>query len=1075
MTVTDIFIRRPVLAIVISLIIIIAGGQAFLNLNIRQYPRSENAAVTVTTAYIGANAELVRGFITTPLERAIAAADGIDYIQSSSAQGVSTITARLDLNVDAIKVLSEISSKVDQVRGDLPPEAEVPVINVESADSRFASAYLSFTSDILQQNQITDYLVRVVQPRLSAIAGVQRADILGGRTFAIRIWLKPERMAAHNVSPVQVRQALAANNFLAAIGQTKGSLVQVNLTANTDLQSVQEFKRLVIREKGGAIIRLQDVADVVLGAEDYDTEVRFSGQNAVFMGIWPLPNANSLEVIGAIRKEMDAITAELPGGLTGRVAYDATAYIDSAISEVTHTLVVTLMIVVAIIFLFMGSLRSALVPLVAIPLSLIGGLFLMQVFGFSINLLTLLAIVLAVGLVVDDAIVMVENIERHLRMGKSPKAAAIAGARELVGPVVATTIVLVAVYAPIGLQGGLTGALFREFAFTLAGAVTISTVVALTLSPMMSSRLLKSGMADRGLAGRISQGFKRLSNYYGRLLDGTLKSRPAVYAVWIILSLAAVPLYMMSAKELAPKEDQGIIFGIVDAAANATLDQTSRDAAHANDVLMNVSETDYTFQITSPSGGFGGMVVRPWEQRERTIFEILPEVQMGLGQIPGIQMFAVTPPALPGGGQFPVEFILASTDEPEKILGVARQLQLKAIQSGMFAFPPIIDVKIDQPETEIQIDRDKVADLGLNLQQVGRDLSSLVGGSYVNRFNIAGRSYKIIPQIRRVDRLTAEQLKQVYVSGPDNHLVPLSTIASLENRTVPRAINRFQQFNAVALSGVPVRPLDEALRFLEDEAAKILPPGYVIDYTGESRQLRTEGNKFLPAFSLALIMIFLTLAAQYNSFRDPFVIMAGSVPLALFGALIFTFLRMPNPNLAFWTDSWSTTLNIYSQVGLVTLVGVVSKNGILIVEFANKLQLQGRSKHEAIREAAQTRLRPVLMTSFATIVGYFPLILASGAGAAARNSIGLVLVGGMAIGTLFTLLVIPSIYMLIARERKRTAVAAAEPDTVTAACILPQSSDFKLPVGCSLTAEDDCQWTINCNTPQVVELKKQTG
>jgi multidrug efflux pump len=1075
MKITDIFIRRPVLAIVVSLIIVIAGGQAFVNLNVRQYPRSENAAVTVTTAYIGASAELVRGFITTPLERAIAAADGIDYIQSSSAQGLSVITARLELNTDAIKALSEISSKVDQVRGDLPPEAEVPVINVESTDSQFASAYLSFTSDILQQNQITDYLARVVQPRLSAIAGVQRADILGGRTFAMRIWLKPDRMAALNVSPVQVRQALASNNFLAAIGQTKGSLVQVNLTANTDLQSVQEFKRLAIREKEGAVIRLQDVADVVLGAEDYDTQVRFSGQNAVFMGIWPLPNANTLDVIRAVRNEMDAITAELPGGLSGRVAYDATAYIESAISEVTHTLVVTLVIVVAVIFLFMGSLRSALVALVAIPLSLIGGLFLMQVFGFSINLLTLLAIVLAVGLVVDDAIVMVENIERHLRMGKSPKAAAISGARELVGPVVATTIVLVAVYAPIGLQGGLTGSLFREFVFTLAGAVTISTVVALTLSPMMSSKLLKPGMADRGLPGHISRGFKRLSTSYARLLDGTLKSRPAVYAVWIILSVAAVPLYVMSAKELAPKEDQGVIFGIVDAAANATLDQTSRDAAFANDVFMNVPETNYTFQITSPSGGFGGMVVQPWEQRERTIFEILPEVQMGIGQIPGIQMFAVTPPALPGGGRFPVEFVLASTDETEKILDIARQLQLKAIQSGMFAFPPIIDVKIDQPETEIRIDRDKVADLGLNLQQVGSDLSALVGGSTVNRFNFAGRSYKIIPQIKRTDRLTAEQLKKIYVSGPDSRLVPLSSIATLENRTVPRSIERFQQFNAVTLSGVPVRPLDDALRFLEDEAAKILPAGYVIDYTGESRQLRTEGNKFLPAFSLALVMIFLTLAAQYNSFRDPLVIMAGSVPLALFGALMLTFLRMPNPNIAFWTDSWSTTLNIYSQVGLVTLVGIVSKNGILIVEFANKLQLQGRSKHEAIREAAQTRLRPVLMTSFATIVGYFPLILASGAGAASRNAIGLVLVGGMVVGTMFTLLVIPSIYMLIAREHVRTAAAAATPHDVETACILPQSNDFKLPVGCSLTAREDCQWTINCNKAQVVELKKKTA
>jgi multidrug efflux pump len=647
-----------------------------------------------------------------------------------------------------------------------------------------------------------------------------------------------------------------------------------------------------------------------------------------------------------------------------------------------------------------------------------------------------------------------------LRMGKTPVEAALVGARELVGPIIATTVVLAAVYAPIGLQGGLTGSLFREFAFTLTGAVIISTVVALTLSPMMSSKLLKPGMAETGLAGRITRSFDRLSRLYGRVLDVTLQSRPAVYVVWVLLGLATVPMFMMSAKELAPAEDQGVIFGIIDASANATLDQTSRDAAAANRVFMSVPETEFTFQITSPASGFGGMVVTPWGNRERNIFDILPEVQQGLGQIPGIQMFAVTPPALPGGGQFPVEFILAATEEPDKILEFAQALRLKAIRSGMFAFPPIIDVKIDQPEAEIVIDRDKAADLGLNLEQVGRDLASLVGGDFVNRFNISGRSYKVIPQIQRVDRLTAEQLDAVYVTGPDGRLVPLGTIARVENRTVPRSMNRFQQFNAVKLSGVPVRPLDEALAFLEDAAADILPQGYVIDYTGESRQLRSEGNKFLPAFSLALVMIFLTLAAQYNSFRDPFVILAGSVPLAMFGALIFSFLRIPDPNVAFWTDSWTTTMNIYSQVGLVTLVGVVSKNGILIVEFANKLQAQGMTKMDAIREASLTRLRPILMTSSATIVGYFPLILVSGAGAAARNSIGLVLVGGMTVGTVFTLFVIPSVYVLIAREHsQRFASAAEQPDTQ---CPLPAIKGLAIPDGCRLTADADCQWSIAC-------------
>jgi multidrug efflux pump len=642
--------------------------------------------------------------------------------------------------------------------------------------------------------------------------------------------------------------------------------------------------------------------------------------------------------------------------------------------------------------------------------------FLMQTFGFTINLLTLLAIVLSVGLVVDDAIVVVENVERHLSDGEPPHKAALLGARELVGPIIAMTITLAAVYLPIGLQGGLTGALFREFAFTLAGAVTISGLVALTLSPVMSANLLKPGLEDHGLAGRIARDFKRLREFYGRLLDVTLRARPAVYLVWVVISLMSLPMYMMSAKELAPTEDQGVIFGILDAAANSTLDQTSLYAAAANQVFLSVPEADFTFQISFPSSGFGGLVTKPWDERERSIFEILPEVQRGLHNIPGIRMFPVTPPALPGGGQFPVELVIASTAETDQILQLVQQLQLKAMQSGMFAFPPIIDVKIDQPQTEFIIDRDRVADLGLNLEQIGADISSMVGGNFVNRFDIAGRSYKVIPQIERIGRLNPAQLQEIYITGPDQRLIPLSTVATLQDTVVPRSLNRFQQLNAVKLSGVAVRPLDEALRFLEEEAAKILPQGYVVDYTGESRQQRTEGNKFLPAFGLAVVLIFLVLAAQFNSFRDPFVILAGSVPLAIFGALVFAFLKMPDPNVAFWTKGWTTTLNIYSQVGLVTLVGLVAKNGILIVEFANKLQEQGKAKLEAVRQSAMTRLRPILMTTAATIAGHFPLVLVTGAGAEARNSIGLILVGGMAIGTLFTLFVVPSIYMLVARD-----------------------------------------------------------
>ena len=1024
---TDIFVKRPVLSIVVSLLILIAGIQAISSLSIRQYPRNDNAEVTITTAYVGASAELVRGFITTPLERAVSGADGVEYVSSSSQQGISTVRVRLELNYDPIKALSEISSKVNQVRGDLPPEAEIPVINVESADSQFASAYLSFTSDILEPNQVTDFLTRVVQPRLAARNGVQRAEVLGGRNFAMRVWLDPSLLAAHNITPLQVRQALSANNYLAALGKTKGALVEVNLAANTDLSTVEEFENLVLFAQDGAVIRVKDVGEVELGADAYDVEVRYSGEEAIFMGIWPLPNANTLDVIKGVREELEDIKRELPTGMTAAVAYDASEYIASSIREVVTTLVETLIIVMLVIFLFMGSIRSVIVPIMAIPISLIGAVFLMQVFGFSVNLLTLLAIVLSVGLVVDDAIVVVENVERHISEGKSRMQAALLGARELVGPVIAMTATLVAVYLPIGLQGGLTGSLFREFAFTLAGAVTISGIVALTLSPMMSAQLLREGDSERGFQKKVNTTFNNVRNRYTKLLNGTLKARPAVYIFWFVICIFCVPMFIISAKELAPTEDQGIIFGIVDGSGNATIDSASQHAAQADEAFRSVDETAFTFQLTFPSSGFGGMVLEDWDDRERSVFDIKPEIARKLNDIPGISMFPVTPPALPGGGQFPVEFILASTAEPDEILQFAQQIQLKAIQSGLFAFPPIIDTKIDKAQSELVIDRDRVADLGLTMQQVGADVGTLLGGGFVNRFNIDGRSYRVIPQALRTERLNPDQLDELYVTGPNGEMVQLGSIASIENSTVPRSLNRFQQLNAVMLSGVTIRTLNEALTFLEQTAEEILPSGYTLDYTGESRQLRLEGNKFLPAFALAVVLIYLTLAAQFNSFRDPFVILAGSVPLAMFGALIFTFLKIPNPELPHWTNGFTTTLNIYSQVGLVTLIGLVAKNGILVVEFAKQMQQQGLNKLAAIKAASYTRFRPILMTTFATVAGHFPLVLVSGPGAEARNSIGLVLVGGMAIGTLFTLFVIPSVYMLIARDLGGTLDELPEP------------------------------------------------
>jgi multidrug efflux pump len=1027
---TDIFVRRPVLAIVVTLVIVIAGLQSIGSLSVRQYPKLERATVTVTTSYIGASAALVRGFITTPLERVIASADGIDYMESSSVQNRSTITVVLRLNYDANKALAEIASKVDQVRGDLPPEAEVPIINSEAAGSEIASMYLSFGSDILAENQVNDYLLRVVQPRLSALPGVQRADILGGQTYAIRAWLKPERMAALNITATEVRQALASNNYLSALGQTKGALVQLNLTANTDLSTVEDFRRLVIRERDGVVVRLEDIADVVLGADNYDAAIRFDGKSAIFMGVWVMPNANSLDVIRSARAVIEDIQATLPDGLSAAIAYDSTTYIENAIGEVRKTLVETIILVGLVIFLFLGSLRNALVPLIAIPVSLIGAVFLMQAFGFTLNLLTLLAIVLSVGLVVDDAIVVVENIERHLREGLSAFDAAIKGARELVGPVIAMTITLAAVYAPIGFQGGITGALFREFAFTLAGAVTISGIVALTLSPMMGSKLLKKGDDSRGFAGFVSRAFEGLKLRYGRMVDRTLQVRPAVYAVWIVLTLFAGLMFKFSPTELAPNEDQGVVFGAISGQANTSLDQMSFYADEAGKIFATVPEKAQTFQITNAGGGFGGLLTVPWGERERDIFEIQGELMGRMGSLTGVDHPMFLPSALPSAGLFPIEVVVTGALSHSELVDYARQIVGRGMASGQFGFLDT-DTKIDQAKAEVVFDRDQVAALGLNLQQVGADLGAMFGGNFVNRFSIDGRSYKVIPQVERSSRLNPDQLDQLYVSGPGGELVPFGTFARVERGLEPRTLNRFNQLNSVKIQGVYTQSFAQAITELEQTAADVLPGGVNIDYAGQSRQFKQEQGKFLPSMLLALTLIFLVLAAQFNSFRDPLVILLGSVPLAMFGALIFTVLKASGP--PGWsfplTEGWTTTMNIYSQVGLVTLVGLVAKNGILLVEFANVLQEQGKSKLDAIRESARTRLRPILMTSVATVVGHFPLVLVTGPGAEARNSIGLVLVGGMAIGTLFTLFVLPSIYMLIAKDHhadvpKTTPVAA---------------------------------------------------
>src|SRR5258708_5216829 len=1003
MNFTDIFIRRPVLAWVVNILILLGGFQALRNLNVRQYPKSDISVITVTTAYYGANADLVRGFITTPLEQSIASAEGIDYMTSESVLGTSTISVHLKLNYDTNAAMTQVQTKVNQVRNQLPPASQLPVIQIASVDNRFASMYLSFYSKDLDRNQITDYLTRVVQPKLSAINGVQQAEILGARVFAMRIWLKSDRMAALNISPTQIQNVLQANNYLSAAGQTKGSMTAINLVANTDLQSVEDFK-----QSNGAIVRLRDVADVELGAQSYDSDVRFSGNTATFMGIFVLPTANALDVIKSVRAALPEIQKQLPTGMELDIPYDSTEYISSAIHDVTETLIETLCIVVIVIFLFMGSLRAVIAPVLAIPVSLIGAIFLMLLFGFTLHLVTLLAIVLAVGLVVDDAIVVVENVERHRQEGMTPTNAALKGARELFGPIIAMTITLAAVYAPIGIQGGLTGTLFRELAFTLAGAAIVSGVGALALSPMLASRVLEPGCTERGLAGWITRRFDALRGGYTHVLSGLL----GVYPVIIIFSVILWPLMFvflaMSKNELAPKEDQGVIFGIVQSAPDSTLDQTMLFARDVNDVFKSFPETAQTFQVTPiPGPGFSGLVAKPWKERTRTMDQLLPEVTKKMAAIPGVNVLTTVPPALPGGDTFPVEMVVLSTAEPREMMDFSNQLLAAANKSGKFFFADS-DLKYDQPQTRIVFDPDKVAAMGLNLQQVGGDLTTLLSSGYVNYFSIQGRSYQVIPQLKRAERLTPADLVNRYVTGPNGTQIQLSTIAHLEREVQPETLNHFQQLNSFTISGANGfgATIDDSLKVLEDEAAKILPRGYTIDYADESRQLRKEGNAFFATMILSLIVIYLVLAAQFESFLDPWIILLGSVPLGLVGAMAFCFLGF-------------TSMSIYSQLGLITLVGLVSKNGILIVEFANKLQEQGRDKLHAIVEACGARLRPILMTSVATVSGHFLLMFVTGPGAGARNSIGRVLVPGMIIGTFFTLFVVPSIYLFLAKNHSK--------------------------------------------------------
>jgi multidrug efflux pump len=1007
---TDLFIRRPVIAAVVNLLILLAGGQAVRSLSVREYPKTDISVISIQTTYYGADAELVRGFITTPLEQAISGVEGIDYMDSESTLGTSTISVHLKLNFDPDAAISLIQSKVSEVRNQLPPASQIPVIKITSPDTDFAAMYLSFSSDELDRNQITDYLTRIVQPKLAAIVGVQEARIVGGRVFAMRIWLDNQRMAALNVNPTDVENILQANNYLSAAGQTKGSMTAMNLVANTNLQSVEDFKQLAIKQANGAVVRLKDIARVELGAENYDSEVRFQGRTATFVGINALPTANTLDVIKRVRDVLPEMAKRLPAGLKADVAYDSTEYITAATNDVMETLIETILIVMVVICLFMGSLRAVVIPVVVIPLSLIGAMFLMLVLGFTVNLLTILAIVLAVGLVVDDAIVVVENVQRNIEEGLPPFVAAIKSARELSSPIIAMTLTLAAVYAPIGVQGGLTGAFFREFAFTLAGAVVISGFVALTLSPMMSSKLLKKGAADLGLGGWINHRFESLRQTYLYVLRTLLRVKWVGLGVAIVLWGLLWPFWTSSSHELAPTEDQGILFGFMQSAPEATLDQIELFSKDVDEVYRTEPETENTFQITEvPGGGYAGLVTKPWHQRKRNMQQIQEEVANRLANIPGVQMVTLTPAALPGGDDWDVEFVMSGVADPLEMYDLSNQLVEAANQSGKFLFASS-DLKFDQPQNRILFDRDKVASMGLNLQQVGGDISTLLSSGYVNYFDIAGRSYQVIPEIQRTQRLNPADLLKRYVTGPNGTAVQLGTFAALKAEVQPEKLNHMQQLNSVTINGVirPPATVDAALKVLEEKAAQILPGGFTIDYKGGSRQLRREGNAFVGTMILSLIVIYLVLVAQFESFCDPFIILIGSVPLALVGALTFCYLGY-------------SSVNIYSQVGLITLTGLVAKNGILIVEWANRLQKQGLHKFDAVLEAAGTRLRPILMTSVATIAGHFPLILVTGPGAAARNSVGWVLVSGMFIGTCFTLFVVPSFYLVLARDYSKVA------------------------------------------------------
>lgn len=1008
MSFTDIFIRRPVLATVVSLLVLLIGLQAAFKLPVRQYPEITNTTITVTTTYPGASADVIKGFITVPIEQAVSSTEGIDTLTSSSQQNVSTVTLKLRLDADPDRAATDVLSKVNQVSGVLPREANDPVV-VKQTGETTALLYMSFKSDLMNAAQITDYLTRVVQPRLQTINGVANAEILGGSTFAMRIWLNPDRMAALGVTPLDVANALERNNFTSAAGQIKGDFVQTNISAKTALEDPEAFAKLVVVARGDSLIRLGDIAKIELGPESADSSSAFDGLKAVFIGIYGTPTANPLTIISDVRKDFPNLKKELPEGLMADIAYDSTEFIRASIEEVVKTLGEAALIVIVVIFLFLGNLRSTLIPIVTIPLSLIGVMIVLLALGYSINLLTLLALVLAIGLVVDDAIVVVENIHRHIEEGKKPFEAALIGAREITVPVIAMTITLAAVYAPIGFVTGLTGALFREFAFTLAGAVIVSGVIALTLSPMMCSLLLKHDTSDNKFTAFLDRNFEALKNRYQNRLHGTLDYRPVTVLVLAGVIAATVLMYTTAQKELAPEEDQSILFTVVKSPEYANLDYLEETTALIEKKFREVPEKAHVFAINGSGGvhqAFAGLLLKPWSERERTQKEVLQALQPVIASIPQAQIFAFPRPPLPGSsGGAPVQFVVTTTADFRQLSEVVERLRETMNKSGMFIFTDL-DLAFHTPQADFKIDHDKANRLGISMQDIGASLATLLGGNYVNRFNLYGRSYQVIPQVPRDYRLNADWLTRYRVRTSSGDLVPLSTVATVDQSVQPNALTTFQQLNSATLSGVPFpgRTVGEAIDYLKQQAAEQFPEGFSYDWQGESRQYVQEGSALMVTFAFALVIIFLVLAAQYESFRDPFIILIA-LPTSIFGALLPLTIGL-------------TTVNIYTQIGLVTMIGLISKHGILMVDYANHLQEnEGLDRRAAIEQAAAIRLRPILMTTAAMVVAMVPLLIASGAGAASRFSLGLVIASGLTIGTMFTLFVTPAIYTYVARER----------------------------------------------------------